>query len=281
MRKLDRRALVGIEGVLWKKQAAWLLLVWLWWAKSKPSQKHFPTKPSKRHLLGKHQKKNGTRCPSKLREWRKGTKKGPLIGNWGSNQKLTYASLVGLLGLDDERSARKGLRNEHELFEGPLDKQLGHLQQQHTTQFGGSMCGIIITRHRQGTQNRYPINLEHDGGPKLTPKHNIVLRVDSPFFSTIVLSKTGSVSLGFRRFSRKKDPWKEWKWKVPLEHCLTQDFRQQPAKDLTPRGRTHGTSEGMPTPPKQVVSKALNHVRGSHCKTNSPVATSRSRFSSK
>ena len=23
--------------------------------------------------------------------------------------------------------------------------------------------------------------------------------------------------LGFRRFSRKKDPWKEWKWKVPLE----------------------------------------------------------------
>ena len=25
-------------------------------------------------------------------------------------------------------------------------------------------------------------------------------------------------SLGFRRFS-KKDPWKEWKWKVPLECC--------------------------------------------------------------
>ena len=24
-------------------------------------------------------------------------------------------------------------------------------------------------------------------------------------------------NLGFRRFSRKKDPWKEWKWKVPLE----------------------------------------------------------------
>ena len=26
--------------------------------------------------------------------------------------------------------------------------------------------------------------------------------------------------LGFRRFSRKKDPWKEWKWKVPLEMLL-------------------------------------------------------------
>ena len=24
-------------------------------------------------------------------------------------------------------------------------------------------------------------------------------------------------SLKFRRFSRKKDPWKEWTWKVPLE----------------------------------------------------------------
>ena len=30
-----------------------------------------------------------------------------------------------------------------------------------------------------------------------------VLRVDSPFFSTMVLSKAGSVSLSFRRFSRK------------------------------------------------------------------------------
>ena len=31
--------------------------------------------------------------------------------------------------------------------------------------------------------------------------------------STIVLSEN-RVSKGF---SRKKDPWKEWKWKVPLE----------------------------------------------------------------
>ncbi|CAJ1425510.1 unnamed protein product [Effrenium voratum] len=33
--------------------------------------------------------------------------------------------------------------------------------------------------------------------------------VDSPFFSTILL--------GFWRFSGKKDPCKEWKWKVPVE----------------------------------------------------------------
>ena len=31
-----------------------------------------------------------------------------------------------------------------------------------------------------------------------------------PFVSTIVLSKNRPFSLGFRRFSRKKDPWKEW-----------------------------------------------------------------------
>ena len=42
----------------------------------------------------------------------------------------------------------------------------------------------------------------------------IALGVDSPFFSTIVLSKNRRFP---RRVSRKKDPWKEWKWKVPLE----------------------------------------------------------------
>ena len=40
-----------------------------------------------------------------------------------------------------------------------------------------------------------------------TPKF---LGVDFPFFPTIVLFKTQLFSLGFRRFSRRKDPWKEW-----------------------------------------------------------------------
>ena len=34
------------------------------------------------------------------------------------------------------------------------------------------------------------------------------LGVDSPCFSTVGLTPT--FSLGFWRFSRKKDPWKEW-----------------------------------------------------------------------
>ena len=48
-------------------------------------------------------------------------------------------------------------------------------------------------------------------------KAYIFLGVDSPFFSTIVLFKTLHFPLHFLRFSRKKDPWKEWKWKVPLD----------------------------------------------------------------
>ena len=38
----------------------------------------------------------------------------------------------------------------------------------------------------------------------------LFLGVDAPFFSTIVISKNRLFSLRFRRFSRKKDPWKEW-----------------------------------------------------------------------
>ena len=34
--------------------------------------------------------------------------------------------------------------------------------------------------------------------------------VDSPFFSTNVLFKDRPISLGFWRFSGKKDSWKEW-----------------------------------------------------------------------
>ena len=41
--------------------------------------------------------------------------------------------------------------------------------------------------------------------------------VDSPVFSPIVPSKNRPFSLGLWRFSIKKDPWKEWTWKVPLE----------------------------------------------------------------
>ena len=44
------------------------------------------------------------------------------------------------------------------------------------------------------------------------------LGVDSPLFSAIVLSKNQPFCQGFCWwFPRKKDPWKEWKWKVPLE----------------------------------------------------------------
>ena len=38
--------------------------------------------------------------------------------------------------------------------------------------------------------------------------------IPCPLFSTIALSKNQPFSLGFRRLSRKKDPWKEWNWKV-------------------------------------------------------------------
>ena len=42
--------------------------------------------------------------------------------------------------------------------------------------------------------------------------------VDSPFFSTIVLFKNRLVFLpGLVWFFRKKDAWKDWTWKLPLE----------------------------------------------------------------
>ena len=46
-------------------------------------------------------------------------------------------------------------------------------------------------------------------------KEGMSLGDDSPFFSTIVLFNNQPFSLGFRRFSGKKDPRKEWKWKLP------------------------------------------------------------------
>ena len=52
-------------------------------------------------------------------------------------------------------------------------------------------------------------------GHKDTP-----LGVDSPFFSTIVLSTNRPLSLGFKGGFSRKDPWKEWKWEVPLEQWL-------------------------------------------------------------
>ena len=47
--------------------------------------------------------------------------------------------------------------------------------------------------------------------------------VDSPFFSTIVLVRKQPFSMGFRRFSRTKDPWKEWaryRWRFVCTLCL-------------------------------------------------------------
>ena len=46
-----------------------------------------------------------------------------------------------------------------------------------------------------------------------------ILGVDSLsiLFNHRSFQKPDPFSLGFRRFSRRKDPWKEWNWKVPLE----------------------------------------------------------------
>ena len=60
------------------------------------------------------------------------------------------------------------------------------------------------------------------------------LEVDSPFLSAIVLSKNRSFSLGLWRFSRKKDPSKEWKWKVPLDSW---GFTGEPLPPFAPKSR--------------------------------------------
>ena len=48
----------------------------------------------------------------------------------------------------------------------------------------------------------------------------VFLMADSPFFSTIVLFNNQPFSPGLRRFSRKQDRCKKWKWKVPLEFWM-------------------------------------------------------------
>ena len=45
---------------------------------------------------------------------------------------------------------------------------------------------------------------------QVTDHVRTVLGFDFPFLSSIVLSKNRPFCLGFRRFSGKKDPWKEW-----------------------------------------------------------------------
>ena len=56
----------------------------------------------------------------------------------------------------------------------------------------------------------------------LKTTHDIVfLGVDSPFFSIIVLFKNRIFFLWvFDDFLKDSDPWKEWKWKAPLEYLL-------------------------------------------------------------
>ena len=49
---------------------------------------------------------------------------------------------------------------------------------------------------------------------------------DSPFFSTIGLSKKQLFSLGFRRFSGKKHPWKEW-GRHPYSQVVLHVFRAE------------------------------------------------------
>ena len=49
----------------------------------------------------------------------------------------------------------------------------------------------------------------------------LFLGVDSSsiLFSHGSLQKPDPFPQGFWWFSRKKDPWKEWKWKLPLDFC--------------------------------------------------------------
>ena len=68
----------------------------------------------------------------------------------------------------------------------------------------------------EGAQHIFQMTQSH---PKVRRK---LIEGLIPPFSTILLFKNRirfppPFSLGFRRFSRKKDPWKEWKRKVPLE----------------------------------------------------------------
>ena len=46
--------------------------------------------------------------------------------------------------------------------------------------------------------------------PKTAAASLFSLGLDSPFFSTMVLFKNPPFSPRFWKFSRKKDPWKEW-----------------------------------------------------------------------
>ena len=52
----------------------------------------------------------------------------------------------------------------------------------------------------------------------------VVLGVDSPFCSTIVLFKNQLFFQGFGWFYRKKDARKEWKRKVPLDDAATESL---------------------------------------------------------
>ena len=76
----------------------------------------------------------------------------------------------------------------------------------------------VIVAHRmcQGSLKKHTSSNIHACVSKCLTS-TISQEVDSPFFSTIVLFKIRSVSPEFLRFPEKKDPWKEWKWKVPRE----------------------------------------------------------------
>ena len=68
----------------------------------------------------------------------------------------------------------------------------------------------------------------------------VVLGVDSPLFSTIVLSKNLLFPLGFWWLCEKKDAWKEWKWKCPLEK-LKLGFTQKSIKTEQKRRESPNT----------------------------------------
>ena len=69
----------------------------------------------------------------------------------------------------------------------------------------------------QGDLRQHPSFGEESSRPQAFEKSDTCLEVDSD--SILYNHRSFGRSFGFRRFSRKKDPWKEWKWKELLDKC--------------------------------------------------------------
>ena len=129
--------------------------------------------------------------------------------------------------------------------------------------------------------------------------HELVVRgfettkyLDSQFFSTIILL----FPLGFWWFSGKKDPWKEWKWKLPLENkpcCGRRYMRNHQSKPNSERLTMGGgmaaktsqevfRSEGQTTtsrPISQLLATNRGTGEGFRCSAGVDSSKERRRFS--